>query len=455
MAEEAASRPTRATGGVGRSMLALAGANLFPPLAALATAPLLARSLGVAGRGEVAAASAPFQLATAAATFGLPEAITYFVARGARPRATLLQALRFAAVSGVAVAAVVVAASGWLSGGDDDVQRLIVLGAAAVVPALLVGLLRGAAGGLQRWGLVARERITSALLRFGLVLVLVATDQLTTLTATVVVVLSPVAGAVSYLDLRRDLRRSAGDGAHAGEPGTTEPPPLVRYGSRVWVGAVAGVLLLRLDQAIMAPLSDVTELGLYAVAASVSEVPLITTGAMREVIFAADAAGESDTRLAATARVSALAAACIGGLVCLTLPLWFTAIFGSEFDDARAVALVLTAAVVLGAPGSIVSAGLSARGRPGLRSTCLVVATAVNLGLLVLLVPDHGAMGAAVATLVGNLTAGLMAVAFLWSVFRVRPLQFYGLRRGDLDRLVRAGRSSLTRRSVGDEQGLP
>jgi O-antigen/teichoic acid export membrane protein len=114
------------------------------------------------------------------------------------------------------------------------------------------------------------------------------------------------------------------------------------------------------------------------------------------------------------------------------------------------IALVLTVAVVLGAPGAIMGVGLSARGRPELRSACLVVACAVDVVLILVLVPEHGAMGAAVATLVGNATTGFLAAAFQWRVFHLQPWSFYGVRRSDLVVLRRTARESVARlRSAG------
>ena len=45
--------------------------NLIAPAAGLITAPILAQSLGVVGRGDVAAATTPLLLATSVLTLGL------------------------------------------------------------------------------------------------------------------------------------------------------------------------------------------------------------------------------------------------------------------------------------------------------------------------------------------------------------------------------------------------
>ena len=55
------------------------GSALTPLVGAL-SGPILARNLGVDGRGAVAAATAPLLFALAVGTLGLPEALTFRVA---------------------------------------------------------------------------------------------------------------------------------------------------------------------------------------------------------------------------------------------------------------------------------------------------------------------------------------------------------------------------------------
>jgi O-antigen/teichoic acid export membrane protein len=178
---------------------------------------------------------------------------------------------------------------------------------------------------------------------------------------------------------------------------------------------------------------------------SVSELPLIINQAVRDVTFVTDAADSVDDRLSSSARISTFlcggAALVLGG----SMLWWLPFLFGEDFRDALPVAGVLLAAVVLGTPGSIGGSGLSARGRPGLRSVSLTVACVINIGLLVLLAPVLGAMGAALATLAGNLISSNLNLVFLARIFGINPLAFYGLRRTDLATLARFARRFLAR----------
>lgn len=398
---------------------------LLPMLAALATAPILARELGVEGRGHLAAATVPLLLISGSLTLGVPEALTFYIARGsARPMRLVRRGALILLVAGAVGAALLIPLAPWLSAGTDDVRRIILLTTIVVVPALWVGALRGAASGLHWWSRVTLERSISAGVRLFGVIGLAVFDSLTLFSAAAVLAAAPVLGGLAYLGLATALDDDADDGAG--------PPRLLGYGVRMWIGALSGIILLRIDQALIAPLSSAAELGYYAVAVAIAEAPLFVTAAARNVIFAADSSERDDARLATTARlITALVA--LGALVLAALSPWLVpALFGAEFGAAVPVTLVLLLAMVAGTPGSFAGSGLSSRGRPGLRSTSLVIACLVNVAVLVWLVPSWGALGAAVAGLVGNVVAANLNLVWLRHYFGVSPWDFHGLRRDDV-----------------------
>ncbi|WP_164737321.1 oligosaccharide flippase family protein [Georgenia sp. SYP-B2076] len=415
-----------------RNIATTIAGNAFPAFAALASAPILAQSLGVEGRGALAAATAPFALATIAATLGVPESVTYAIARtsGVAARVTR-RGLGIVVLAGLVSTTAAIALAGRLAASDDAIEALIVIASLAIVPALCVGVLRAAASGFHLWELVARERIASSLIKLVGVAALAVVGHLTPLTATLVTVAAAVLSGVMYLPLRRVML--------AGRPRPEDAAGrarLLNYGARIWVGSLSGILLARVDQLLMTPLSSAYELGLYVVAVNVSEVPLVINAAVRDVSFAADASDRASARLGASARISSAASALVGLAVGLTLPWWLPIVFGRDFSGAVLVAEIMILAVVLGTPGSIAGAGLSARGRPGLRSVALVVACLVNVVLLVALVPATGAVGAALATLAGNLVSSNLNIYFMRRFEGMRMAEFYGVRARDLRAVV-------------------
>ena len=424
-----------------RNILTAVIGNGAPAAAAFLTGPVLARALGVDDRGAVAAATSVLTLVTTIAAAGIPEAVSFAVARHPRlVRAAAARASLMTLFAGLLGTAVVLIAAPALADGRDEVAFLIDLAAIAVVPILLVGILRGVASAQHRWRLVTAEKITGATLRLVVLLPFWLTGTLSPWIAVVSFAAAPLMGGMVYLRILAGSPKTDGELA---------PPATMRgmagFGGRMWLGSLSGVLFSRLDQALMTPLAGTYQLGLYVVAASISELPLIVNTAVRDVTFIADASETVDERLGRSARASFLVCLLIGIAIGITMIWLIPLLFGSAFAGAIPITAVLLVSVVAGTPGSVAGAGLTGRGRPGLRSIALAIAAVLNIVLLVVLTPPFGGIGAALATLGGGVVGANLNVLFLWRYFGIRPGQFYGVRRSDVRMLVSFGMRTLRR----------
>lgn len=408
--------------------------SVLAPLAGIATAPILAKGLGVDGRGTLAAANAPLLLTTAVGLFGLQDALTYHVARSPHSgHATLMRATRLAIVFGVISSLLTLGLASPLSDGNTELRALIMVTALATIPSFLAAMPVAAMMGAQRWKLVAIQAATLGALRLCMTLALYLTDTLTPRTALYVLMGAPIVSIAVFIPELLRYRR----GSHTSQPATTSA--LLRYGVRIWLGSLSGIVLTRIDQLVMVPLSSREALGLYVVAVSVAEIPVILSNAVRGVVFAADtgdvAGGDSaaaDIRLQQTARLSTLLTLAMALGVASTSWWWLPALFGHEFSGAVVLVNVLLVGAVLGSAGSVAGAGLSARNRPGLRSWSMTVGAVLNLIVLLLVTPRHGAMGGALSTLVGSAVAGNLNIWWLSRIFGMPARNFYGVRRADL-----------------------
>lgn len=404
-----------------RIALVLLG-NVFPPAAAFITSPLLAHTLGASGRGLVSGATAPMLLMLGAATLGLPEAVTYALAAGASRRTALKRAVLWTTAAGVVATAVIVVSAGALSAGDGAQTRLTALVALAITPGLVVGVIRGAAAGVAAWGLVTLDRIVQAVFRLGALVVLAVIGRLTVESAALTIAVGAVVGVFAYIPLMPALRHSAVPGRDV---------RLLHFGLRNWSGSLSGILVSRVDQSLMVPLASSFQLGLYAVAVSLSELPLVFNNAVRDVTFAAESERADGERIAMAARISTAMTAFAAVVVGVLSAVFMTVLFGEDFRSAVGVVAVLLVAVVAGNPGSIAGMGLSARGRPGLRSLSLSIGLVIDLVALVALAPLWGAMGAAVATLLANASCAVLNLLWLRRSFGIPMRSFLGWRTTD------------------------
>lgn len=445
--ESAATAPEPATPGFRKALYLMASTSMLVPLAGIVTSPILAQALGVAGRGEVAAAISPNVLIVSVATLGLPEALTFYLAKVPRiTRHALGWATLFGLAMGVACFIAAWFALPFLSDGNHDLGNLILLATGFAVPLLVVNLLRGAASGRQMWRAVALEKASQSLIRVAALLVLALTGNLTVLSATAVMVIGPIVAGVVYW--RLFLKPPVNGPEFTGKI----PPVLLSFGSKVWLGSVSSMLLARLGQILFTPLSNVSELGLYVVAVSISDVPLIFAIAIRDVLFSVNSKANDSKQLTTSARLTLI----IGIGTCLvlggTLPLWIGVVFGHAFIPALVPTWILMASALISIPGFMAGAGLGAWGRPALRSVGLALGLVANLALFISLVPHFGAVGASIAAFGSGLVSTLFVVAAASRVMGVPMRDFYLLRGNDFARLwneamrVIGSRISLRRR---------
>ncbi|WP_158657469.1 oligosaccharide flippase family protein [Blastococcus saxobsidens] len=398
----------------------MTASSFLIPAAGLITAPILARALDVDGRGEMAAALAPSVLMLAVATLGLPDALTYYIAK--RPgitRPAVLWAFLLTATLGSLCLLAVYYTRPFLSSGDEGLGELILLATALTVPALLVGVLRGAATGRQMWFAVATERLINSSLRvltFGALWLL---GELTVFVAVLVSALIPLITGLAYWRLFLPVASPSGD--------SSSPIPLrniVSFGSRAWLGSVASMLLARLAPLLMVPLSTVEDLGLYTVATTISDLPLVVALAVQGALYGVDSRSTDARRLTATTRTTLLIGVLGCTLIGITLPLWIGFLFGPEFAAATLPTVMLLVSALICIPGLMAASAVAAWGRPGLRSLGLVVTLVANAGSFVLLVPPFGVYGACWTSLISNVVLTSYMVSVACRLIKARPSDF-------------------------------
>lgn len=420
----------------------MTASSVLVPVAGVLTQPILAHALGVEGRGELAAALAPAALALAAATLGLPDALTFYLAKHpAVTRRALAVATMVTLTLGLVCLGTVDVAGPFLSGGDGDLARLILLAMAITVPALLVGVLRGAASGRQLWTEVAVERVASTILRVVSLGTLAILGALTVFSAVVATTVVPVVAGFIYWRLLLK------------PPSLLEEPPfdgavsrkVVSYGSRVWLGSIASMVLSRLDQLLMTPLSSVEQLGYYSVAVTIADVPLIVVLAIAGAVTGVNSRSNDPQQITDSARLTVILGLLGCGALAAVAPLMIPILFGAEFGPSTLPTVMLIASAFLCIPGLMASAGLSSHGRPGLRSVGLLVTLVVNVGCFVILVPVFGAPGAATTSLLSNVVLTTYMVVAASRVMGVPVRDFVVLRRSDFVRVWGEVRSLPTR----------
>lgn len=230
-------------------------------------------------------------------------------------------------------------------------------------------------------------------------------------------VLGDVAVAlISWARLRRDGFLAWGAG-----PSMTLARSLVNYGTRAQIGGVIGLLNLRLDFLLLGALAGPAALGIYAVASKFAELLRLLPLALTYVLyprFTSD--GPEVARVKALALMPKTGGLTLGAALPLALSAGFLlpVVYGAEFVGAVIPAYILLIGLSSEGVSSVATAYLYGIGRPGLNSLAMGAGLAVTVVLDLLLVPAHGATGAAVASSASYITVTIVLALFFFRINR-------------------------------------
>ena len=360
------------------------------------TGPLLARSLGASGRGDLAAVLVPLSLLPAILSFGIAGYVFRVLPKGERPEEVLTSlALPLLAISVIGLVGAVPAADA-LAGGRDTVRTYLIV-VFLSTPALLVSnLLSAALAALGRWSAVIVNYSIPFAVGLGGTVVLYAVGDLTVATAAAVNIAGSVLSAAAALPMVWRLGRPV-------YSRTTAARAIV-FGAKSWIGGLALLANLRLDQFLMITAVSPRVLGLYAVATTISSTPAVAAGALTQPLMRRVAAGEV-MLIPSAVRITVAASVVINVVMAAITPTLLRLLFGSGFEAALPMALVLFVAAVPACGSMVLSSALQADGAPLIPTYAEGLALVITvIGLAALLGPIGG-MGAAITSLAAYSTS--------------------------------------------------
>ena len=267
---------------------------------------------------------------------------------------------------------------------------------------LTFAALRGIVQGRGSFYVISRERIAGVMLRLIALVAFVWLGLLSPISGAWISVLSGAAGSLILLPALRPFanERSSADGVKA----------IACFASAIAIGTVGGLLMLRLDQVLMISLTNHAELGYYAVAVSLAELPMTVVGAIRDITFTIAAGRDDPQGIARICRLTVLCTCAICFVGVLTAPIIIPLLFGLSFGPAVPMAQILLVGSIGSAITAVMGAGLMTSGKTWLRSGMQIAAAALTAILLLAFVPHWGGIGASWVT---TLTYGTLALASL------------------------------------------
>jgi len=403
--------------GAGRMIARTAGFNMASAVAAGLGGILLARALGPVVRGEYAAITAWFGIALIIGGMGQPAALCFYVARDplrAREYVATSRAMMLA-TGGLAIAAGVLLAPILSRGNPEMVTGYrIAFGASIVAFVGASYTFSLQARDLRQWNVVRVSQPVLSVLAVGVLWCL----RLLTLPMALIVLATTM-----VLQLVWAYHCCRLTGLAPGRLQTRLLWPLVTYGVAQIAAVTPAALNSQLDQLILSQTVPAADLGRYAIAVSLTSLPIPLVAAIGNVAFprlASRRVVTQATRRLQLLAVLASASVATGMLVPLALVAYWLVplVFGPGYRGAVPLLWILTPGAVFLACGQVVGDLLRGRNHPNVVAWAEGLAAVFTVALLFALLPLVGVSGAAIASTVAYGVALAVMLRSLWCLPR-------------------------------------
>jgi len=385
-----------------------------------ATGIVTARTLGPAGRGELAAMILWPLFVASVTTLGVPSSLIYHFRRWPERRDQLVASgfLLAAFLGTVAAAAFSFILPWWLrqySPEVVDAAEWFLL----TVPVCAVTLAGRAVleGSHDFTGSNSIQTLTPFATLLGL-LVFLAMHRINPYTAAIAYIAASI--PTFWLMLNR-VRRVGTKGfpVHG-----VVIQGILGYGIRSYGIDVLGTLALQVDQVLVVSLLAPSAMGSYVVVLSLSRMLNLFQNSVVMVLFpkAAGRAVEDVVNLTGCAvRISSLATAVCGVVVCAAGPTLLRLLYGQEYVGAVGALRILVVEVILSGATFVLAQAFMALNRPGVVTILQAVGLSLSIPMMLWLIPRYGIYGAAAALLTSTI-ARLLFVCMGFRVFlKARP----------------------------------
>jgi O-antigen/teichoic acid export membrane protein len=184
--------------------------------------------------------------------------------------------------------------------------------------------------------------------------------------------------------------------------------------SRAWpmiIGGLTGAVYLRIDTIMLANWRPSAEVGIYAIAARLSELIYFVPPLLMAAAFPALLRVRNRDKAVYVARLQTLLDLMIAaGMLtaaawCLFGPIFIPLVFGNAYSAAVSVLMVHAWAAVFICGRAVFSKWVIAEGHFLFSAITQGIAAGTNILVNIILIPRYGAVGAAFATLIGAATA--------------------------------------------------
>ena len=391
----------------------------------------LARLIGPSGKGDYYLLTFVPTTLMVLCQLGLPQAFTFFSARGLT-RGIVSKTIVLALIVSIPVLAAV-----WVLLPILQVTILAGLETLAImVPLLAVpfllnaNLTTGIVVGRQAAIGMAVVYISVYLASTGLLVLLVGVFALDVPGALAVYLMTSVITFGGFLALAIRVVRNVP------ATGSISYPGLLRYGLPFYPGTLSQFIAARADVYMLALLlaDSSAPLGYYSMAVAMAEIVYLFPNAVSTFFFprvAAASREESDRQVATVSRVTLLLTGAVA-LVLVPVSAIAIGVVLPAFGPSLPALYVLLPGVVAMAVTQVLTGYVAGLGRPGLASAVSILAFAANIAFNLVLIPRFGIVGASAASLLSYILSAVLFSLVASRLTGQHALDFWVPRRSDV-----------------------
>lgn len=393
--------------GMARDLMLTLGARAFVMTAGIISSVITARVLGVQGRGEYFYVITLAQLCAQFGHLGLASSNTYIVARERAALAGLAaNSLWISLVVGILTALAIMSVEH--ASGSAHLPELTVV-VPLLAPALIYGMLANSLLiGLGR----SRDYNAFTMLSTGFQLAAIFATALIGGGTVAMLWVSTAAMLLAAAGLLYHLRRI---GACEWRFNRRLLCENIGYSARVYVATLVPFVVARLNVLMLFAWADASDLGYYSVAVQVFAALVVIPSTTAMLLFPELVKSEGQLRLQRMRKIAAFVALmmlAVSVMVAAAAPWVLPALFGPAFEPTVTVLWWLLPGLVSFSILNIVSQYLAAEGFPASSLWAWIGSLPVLAGAGAMLIPRHGAAGAAMAL---SVTYALLAIALITS----------------------------------------
>lgn len=333
------------------------------PILGLASGPILARSLGPEGRGQFAAIMQPITIGTTIAAFGIPTTITYFIAKRYSRRNIKQYAVRSLIVTTTLVYALLIVYATTLSKAQNMSFTGLISIWSFIYISVIVEYRRGfllGSGSLKR---LDAERLFFSISRFSCILLAWKFSILNAEQLSLMLLLSFACTSILLWIPRVHYTNKSANVRYQDKSANVRYQEFSKYMIPAAAVSITSVMVARLDQVLLPLQTSSIEVGYYAVAVTVSEVPLIFAILAGRATLYSSSIGEPLPIQIQKSRVFIILGFLLTLMIMLISYPLVIHIFGLQFKSCYPITLVLLISTILSLPNAVIISSLCGSGK--------------------------------------------------------------------------------------------